>query len=558
MLTALHVLLFASVCWAASDPAPYKSCEDDSSNGPKIDAEATLREWLADTAVAEELPLDTFSVQLVPPNVGTDAECALYADLLRAPLLNRTVLSAVPEIARSRDSVFVARNGDSDGLLVPYNGRCLTTLARRCAELLGANEVDVGGPMQLRSASGFAVRSDEDVWTVAHGLLYVLMDQETWVWPAFKIDFEWTVGAGRFLMRTVSIAPRVIYVTALLSPADCENLIEHARPSLYASPTKDYSDDPAFKNFRTSQTAHIGDDGVGGVVRRRSWFVTRLPVLTCVESTQVVRYGTEKAWFKPHMDVYHNWPGWPEERDKSNTPLSQWVHEMSLKVHSGSMGDDAAAYSYRGIVPSMGDDFQLAMVAMLIEAEPSQIEPEWLEWLRSNHARKSTRLLAALIASKPNVWPVAQTLWLAECSRLAQDRGKSTCPFASADANTETGGVRRPLKRIVPNRHVTVFHYLNDVESGGETVFPRGTPPPSFAAEPARPARPDMPECEVGLAVRPKLGNSVIFYSRRGDMEIDNTSQHGGCPPISGEKWGANSFSWNVDSHFGYSQWGQM
>lgn len=553
MLIAASVFLLAtiaSVCCTVS-------CDDGA-----IDAEATLRAWLDDTVDADNVALDTFGTQLVPSDQGTIEECALYGDQLRAvadvTTAKRTIFEAVADIASGdRASVFIARNGHSVGLLVPFNGRCLATLATKCAELLGADAVDIALPMQLRSASGFAVRSDDDVWSIAHGLLYVLMDQETWVWPAFKVDFEWSVGNGRFRMRTVSDSPRVIYLTSLLAPEECSDLIELARPSLYASPTKDYSDDAAFKNFRTSQTAHVGDAGVGGTVRRRSWFVTRLPLLTCVESTQVVRYGTDKAWFKPHLDVYHNWPGWPDERNKASGPLDRWVQDLSIKHQTlQSGGGNPTAYVYRGVLPSMHDDFQLSVIELLLEAKPPELEPEWLDWVRSNYDRKATGLLVALISSKPNVFGVAQALWFAECASLAKAQGAAACPFDGDEARSESR--RRPQKRVVPNRHVTVFHYLNDVESGGETVFPHGIMPPSFANEPPRPARPDMPECERGLSVQPKKGNSVIFYSRHGDMSTDPKSQHGGCPPISGEKWGANSFSWNVDSGYGYSQWGSM
>ena len=42
-------------------------------------------------------------------------------------------------------------------------------------------------------------------------------------------------------------------------------------------------------------------------------------------------------------------------------------------------------------------------------------------------------------------------------------------PNASSSSSSSTP---LPVKRVIPNRHVTVFGYLNSVGRGGETVFP--------------------------------------------------------------------------------------
>jgi prolyl 4-hydroxylase len=60
----------------------------------------------------------------------------------------------------------------------------------------------------------------------------------------------------------------------------------------------------------------------------------------------------------------------------------------------------------------------------------------------------------------------------------------------------------------------TVITYLNDVESGGETVFPA-----------------------VGWTVFPQRGNAVYFEYCNGSGQVDSRSLHGGCPVLRGEKW---------------------
>jgi prolyl 4-hydroxylase len=63
-------------------------------------------------------------------------------------------------------------------------------------------------------------------------------------------------------------------------------------------------------------------------------------------------------------------------------------------------------------------------------------------------------------------------------------------------------------------RIATVIMYLNDVESGGSTVFP-----------------------DIGLDVLPHKGNAVFFAYSSERGELDSRTLHGGSPVTSGEKW---------------------
>jgi prolyl 4-hydroxylase len=79
------------------------------------------------------------------------------------------------------------------------------------------------------------------------------------------------------------------------------------------------------------------------------------------------------------------------------------------------------------------------------------------------------------------------------------------------------------------NRAITVFLYLNDVEEGGETQFPRADgKPPTF----------DLSSCTHGLRVHPRKGQAALFYDMQPNGKLDPYSLHGGCPVKQGVKWG--------------------
>ena len=74
----------------------------------------------------------------------------------------------------------------------------------------------------------------------------------------------------------------------------------------------------------------------------------------------------------------------------------------------------------------------------------------------------------------------------------------------------------------VTSREYTLLVYLNDVEEGGETVFPR-----------------------LNLEVKPKKGKGILFRTLDENDKIIPESLHGGKPVIKGEKWICNNWIHN-------------
>ncbi|SFM60776.1 prolyl 4-hydroxylase [Psychrobacillus psychrodurans] len=69
------------------------------------------------------------------------------------------------------------------------------------------------------------------------------------------------------------------------------------------------------------------------------------------------------------------------------------------------------------------------------------------------------------------------------------------------------------------NRISTLVMYLNAVEQGGETFFPK-----------------------LNFSVTPKKGMAVYFEYFYNDQNLNDLTLHGGAPVITGEKWVATQW----------------
>ncbi|KAL2348333.1 hypothetical protein Fmac_002333 [Flemingia macrophylla] len=76
--------------------------------------------------------------------------------------------------------------------------------------------------------------------------------------------------------------------------------------------------------------------------------------------------------------------------------------------------------------------------------------------------------------------------------------------------------------------------YLTDVSEGGETAFPYEN---GFNMDGSY----NFEDC-IGLRVRPRKGDGLLFYSLFPNNTIDPTSLHASCPVIKGEKWVATKW----------------
>lgn len=77
-----------------------------------------------------------------------------------------------------------------------------------------------------------------------------------------------------------------------------------------------------------------------------------------------------------------------------------------------------------------------------------------------------------------------------------------------------------PTSKVVNNNRIsTLVMYLNDVEQGGETFFPK-----------------------LNLSVSPQKGMAVYFEYFYNDQNLNDLTLHAGAPVITGEKWVATQW----------------
>ncbi|KAF0692858.1 Aste57867_16104 [Aphanomyces stellatus] len=167
------------------------------------------------------------------------------------------------------------------------------------------------------------------------------------------------------------------------------------------------------------------------------------------------------------------------------------------------------------------------------------------------------------VAQLTAMWGAEMATWLVDNKQAEDvilDGARQFTPVfhAAVAAWTKRAGIKlfsytppKQVQHFEPNRYVTLFLYLNDVDEGGETVFPHSKERLVTDIK-----RDGMDECSEGLAVPPLKLHMSLFYGQTWDNQLEPKSLHGGCPPAKGVKFGANSFTWNADADEGSQAWG--
>lgn len=194
------------------------------------------------------------------------------------------------------------------------------------------------------------------------------------------------------------------------------------------------------------------------------------------------------------------------------------------------------AFLYRGFLTDEECDHLIALAkdklekSMVADNDSGKSIESEVRTSSGMFLRKGQDEIVAVIEQKIAAWSFLPVENGEAMQILHYENGQKYEPhfdFFHDKANLELGG----------HRVATVLMYLSDVEKGGETVFPNSDMKEKL------PKTNDWSDCaKQGYSVKPRKGDALLFFSLHPDATTDNTSLHGSCPVIEGEKWSATKW----------------
>ncbi|RHY23436.1 hypothetical protein DYB32_009199 [Aphanomyces invadans] len=463
---------------------------------------------------------------------------------------------------------------------------CLHELARTAALALGVPPLRLDNGVRLASQYSLPLLNAADV-EASSRIVHVLLDFDLWVWPGIEVNFTYTLH-DNMTLTTKSLSPRVLSLANFITEAEANEIIAQGEKYLRRSPTGE-SVEGTVSDIRTSYTAFLPDTAFSSAA------VARLPSPSYAERIQLVRYRPGE-FYRQHLDTmssknivtppiytyddFLKWasvaaasldvldnesipdgfrPGQPLYPNGKDVKFARALVELfwndGVANHFFESRDeveweqrisrlgDAVPNSIRPsgkLYPKYDQYFQYEIIRLLFKHHTTAelitlLTKKWYDFLVEYKARRDC--IHILLQQVPALAQAVADTWEKE---VQMPDGKLSYKLPAH------------VHHMTPNRFVTLFMYLNAVESGGGTVFPygsRGTP-----ADVEIPSK-GMEECGKGLNVPPTAFGASLFYTQTPDQEVDPLALHGGCPPQGGIKWGSNSFMWNADAGEGSDFW---
>jgi|EP00945_MAST-04E_sp_MAST-4E-sp1_P002270 hypothetical protein len=320
-------------------------------------------------------------------------------------------------------------------------------------------------------------------------------------------------------LETLSLSPLVFRVSNFLSDAEIDHFKAVATDRLKRSSVG--IDNTGLSVDRTSRNAWDTSTNESLAVQRRGFALARLPFKKeMADGLQILRYLPGQTYVG-HTDYFTG----QYENDDPSKP--------------GGSNRFLTIFCYLGDVEEGG----------------ATIFPK----SRSHSPKNSAKAKAAENAKAKGPFQcTANKDESTECSNRQFERG---CVGWRATGDCDPSGPRVPAMDLGCGRQIPKGQNISGYCEceGGRRVMQVNCEHTAFSCEAACGGKSDGDkegdkadsfswECGQGegLAVYPKKGDAILFYSQTPDAQLDPQSFHGGCPIIQGTKWAANLWIWNA------------
>jgi len=142
--------------------------------------------------------------------------------------------------------------------------------------------------------------------------LWILMDDEHWVWPIVKVNhhLEFLIGSQKIGFKSLTFKPRLFYLSNFLSSEECDYIRKRAEPHLERSQVAGHGGvnkgsqagvNSETSEQRTSSYAWLDayQDETIHHIRQRAGLITRMP-MDLAETMQVLNYEEGQHYYAHH------------------------------------------------------------------------------------------------------------------------------------------------------------------------------------------------------------------------------------------------------------------
>jgi hypothetical protein len=332
-------------------------------------------------------------------------------------------------------------------------------------------------------------------------------------------------------LETLSTSPRVFRVSNFLTDEEIEHLKSYAMEKLKRSTVG--VGNTAFSDHRTSRTAWDTTSKISLKIQHRAYDLVRLKYQRdTTDAIQIIRYLPGQTYIG-HTDYFDS--GYdntdPSQMDGTNRIVTIFCYLSDVEEGGATVFPKSKSHRVDMSARYLATQQSLINLNKQLGNECEILKDGSTDCSKASLMTNVSKFRECLGFRKTvNCDPNAAIEEGAELVKCDEPINHGTSGYC------ECGGGRTAMEVTCEHSHFTCKSACagKNSDGGNETTGDKNFD--DF-----------LKECGDGdgLAVYPKKGDAVLFYSQTPDAHVDPNSYHGGCPIIKGDKWGANVWIWN-------------